>query len=390
MWYGYGKNALVPTGMEFVNRMSDVIIRKAGYDDKALRPIVSETIDALINGRIPKGARVLIKPNLLLPSKPDKAIITHPLIVKAAAEYVIDCGASVTIQDSPAMGTFDRVLKEGGYREVFDGLEVAFAPFKTSVKKDIGSPFGEIDIARDALEADLVINIAKLKTHSQMLLTLGVKNLFGCIIGYRKPEWHFRSGVDREMFAGLLVQIYRAIQPGLTIIDGILAMEGQGPGRSGVPRDIGVLLASRNAAAADFAVCKMLGIDPDHLPTHTAAKAMALVEDTISIDGDLPRIDGFRQPVLAPLTFGPKRFQGLMRKHLLQRPVVIRKLCKRCGECWQYCPAKAIDPGDETIQFNYADCIRCYCCIEVCPHGALRSKETIPGKLIRKLPLFNR
>jgi uncharacterized protein (DUF362 family)/Pyruvate/2-oxoacid:ferredoxin oxidoreductase delta subunit len=379
-----------PMKRSMFTAMSHVMVRKAGYDDKALESIVSEIIDTLIPGRISKGARVMIKPNLLLPAKPDKAIITHPLIVKAAAEYVIDCGASVTIQDSPAMGTFDRVLKEGGYREVFDGLDVTFAPFETSVKKDIGSPFGAIDIARDAVEADLVINIAKLKTHSQMLLTLGVKNLFGCIIGYRKPEWHFRSGVDRKMFAGLLVQIYRMIQPELTLIDGILAMEGQGPGRSGVPRNIGVLLASRNAAAADLAVCRMLGIDPEHLPTHTAASAMALVEETISIDGDLPRVDGFNQPVLAPLTFGPKRFQGLMRKHLLQRPVVNQKLCKRCGECWQYCPAKAIDPGAETIQFNYADCIRCYCCIEVCPHGALRAKETLPGKLIRKLPLFNR
>jgi uncharacterized protein (DUF362 family)/Pyruvate/2-oxoacid:ferredoxin oxidoreductase delta subunit len=370
--------------------MPDVIIRKAGYDPKTLKPILSEMIDAMIKGRIPKGARVLIKPNLLLPAKPDKAIITHPLVVKAVSEYVVDCGASVTIQDSPAMGTFDRVLTEGGYREVFDNLDVTFAPFKTSVRKDIGSPFGAIDIAKEAVEADLVINIAKLKTHSQMLLTLGVKNLFGCIVGYRKPEWHFRSGVDREMFAALLVQIYRAIQPGLTIIDGILAMEGQGPGRSGVPREVGVLLAGRNAAATDLAVCNMLGIDPDRLPTHKAAKAMALVKGTLSIDGDLPRIDGFRQPVLAPLTFGPKRFQGLMRKHLLQRPVVIPKLCRRCGECWQYCPAKAIEPGTETILFNYADCIRCYCCIEVCPHGALRSKETLPGKLIRKLPLFNR
>jgi len=376
--------------MEFVNSMSDVIVRKTGYDDPALRSILFEMIDSLIAGCIQKQSRVLIKPNLLIPAKPEKAIVTHPLIVHIVAEYAIACGAEVRIQDSPAMGTFDRVLKESGYLDVFGELEVKFAPFKTSVKKDIGSPFGAIDMAKEAMEADLVINIAKLKTHSQMLLTLGVKNLFGCIVGYRKPEWHLRSGVDREMFAQLLVQIYRAANPALTIIDGILGLEGQGPGRSGTPIDIGVLIAGRRAAATDLAVCSMLGIDPNRLPTHTAARAMGLVGDTVSIDGDIPRIEGFKLPVLAPLMFGPRRFQGVIRKHLLQRPAVKPDLCRRCGECWKYCPAKAIDPGAEIIRFNYTDCIRCYCCIEVCPHGALETKETVSGRLIRKLPLFNR
>ncbi len=376
--------------MEFVNTMPDVIVRKAAYDDPSLKPILFDMIDSLIGGSIPQNATVLIKPNLLIPAKPDKAIVTHPLIVRIVAEYVKACGANVRIQDSPGAGTFDRVLKECGYREVFNGLDVELMPFKTSVKKDIGKPFGTIDIAQDAIEADRVINIAKLKTHSQMLLTLGVKNLFGCIIGYRKPEWHLRSGVDRDMFANLLVQISRAVKPSLTIIDGILALEGQGPGKSGTPIKIGALFASRNAAAADWAVCRMLGIDPNRLPTHTASKTMNLIGDTIRVDGVLPRVDGFKLPVLAPLMFGPRRFQGVIRKHLLQRPAVKPDLCKRCGECWQYCPAKAIDPGAETIRFNYADCIRCYCCIEVCPHGALETKETLSGKLIRKLPFFNR
>ncbi len=370
--------------------MSDVIVRKTDYEDPALKPILFDMIDSLIDGCIPQNARVLIKPNLLIPAKPEKAIVTHPLIVRLVAEYVIRCGARVCIQDSPAMGGFDRVLRESGYREVFEGLDVVLSPFKTSVKRDIGSPFGTIDMAEDAIKADLVINIAKLKTHSQMLLTLGVKNLFGCIIGYRKPEWHLRSGVDRDMFAKLLVQISRAVNPALTIVDGILALEGQGPGKSGTPKRIGALFASRNASAADMAVCKMLGIDPNRLPTHTVSKAMDLIGDSISIDGDLPRVDGFRLPVIAPLMFGPIRLQGIIRKHLLQRPVVKADRCKRCGECWQYCPAQAIDPGTKTIRFNYADCIRCYCCVEVCPHGALETKETLSGKLIRKLPLFNR
>jgi ferredoxin len=280
------------------------------------------------------------------------------------------------------------VLKEGKYLDVFSDVEVEFVPFSECMKKDIGTPFGMIDIARDALAADVVINLAKLKTHSQMLLTLGVKNLFGCIVGYRKPEWHLRSGIDREIFASLLVQIYQAVRPSITIIDGIVSLEGQGPGKSGKPKKLGVLVGSRNAAAADMAVCKMLGLDPNHLPTHISARASGLIDETISINGSLPPVAAFKFPVLAPLTFGPRSLRNIIRKHLVQRPVVDPMLCKQCGECWQYCPAKAITPGVKQIQFDYAGCIRCYCCIEVCPHGALRSAETLTGWLVRRLPFI--
>ena len=369
--------------------MTAVIFRKAEYDYGILKPIIFGMIDTLGKDFIKSGSRVLIKPNLLIPAKPEKAIVTHPLVVKAVAEYVQRAGGKVQISDSPAMGSFERVLKEGRYTDVFSDFHVKFAPFSESVKKDIGAPFGRIDIAGDALAADVVINLAKLKTHSQMLLTLGVKNLFGCIVGYRKPEWHLRSGVDRGMFARLLVQIYQAIQPSVTIIDGISALEGQGPGKSGKPRELGVLVGSCNAAAADMAICKMFGLDPDRLPTHIAAKAMGLINERISIDGNVPPVSAFKFPVLAPLTFGPGRLQNIMRKHLVQRPVVDPKLCKQCGECGQYCPAKAITDGAKQIQFDYAGCIRCYCCIEVCPHGALRAVETLPGRLIRKLPFIS-
>ena len=160
-----------------------------------------ETLDA---GSIQSGSHVLIKPNFLLPAAPEKAILTHPLVVKGVAEYLLKKDCRVQISDSPAMGTFKKVLKDGGYRGCFDGLDVNFTPFTISAKKDIGPPFNEIDLAKDAIDADIIVNIAKLKTHSQMLLTLGVKNMFGCVIGMKKPEWHLRAGVDRNMFAKLI------------------------------------------------------------------------------------------------------------------------------------------------------------------------------------------
>ena len=212
--------------------MATVFFVQSEYDDPALKRAVFGLLDRIASLRIEKGARVLIKPNFLAPARPERAMTTHPLVLRAAVEYVLDKGGRPLVADSPGMGTFERLLREGGYAEALKGLDVEVRPFKETVRVDIGEPFGRIEIAREALEADVVVNLPKLKTHTQMLLTVGVKNLFGCIVGLKKPEWHMRSGVDRHMFARLLVQHLRAaVNPAATLVDGIVAMEGQGPGR---------------------------------------------------------------------------------------------------------------------------------------------------------------
>lgn len=365
--------------------MSEVIIRKASYDYSVLRPAVFDLLKHLDNGLIKKNARVLLKPNLLAPSSPDKAMLTHPMVMRAAAEYVLEKSALLQISDSPAMGSFAKVLEESGIRTALKGLDVEYKEFRQSSIVDVGPPFNKIEIAGDALEADVIINIPKLKTHTQMLLTLGVKNLFGCVVGLKKPEWHFRTGVDREKFALLLVRIAQAVRPAITILDGILAMEGQGPGRSGSPRHLGVLMGSNDVFALDITVCSMLGINPDRLLTNRASKGLRSVDEPIEIDGTAPLIDDFRLPEITPLVFGPPVLHGFMRRHLVQRPVSDDSLCRLCGECWRYCPAEAISRDGNRIAFDYDKCIRCYCCMEVCPHGALSTRETAAGRIVRKL-----
>jgi uncharacterized protein (DUF362 family)/Pyruvate/2-oxoacid:ferredoxin oxidoreductase delta subunit len=365
--------------------MTAVYFKKAEYDSPVLKPIIFEMLEALAGDRIHPKSQVLIKPNLLSPAKPEMAILTHPLVVRAVVEYVLEKGGRPLVSDSPALGSFERIIKDGGFKEALKDLDVEFKPFKTTVKINIGEPFGQIDIARSAVEADVVINLAKLKTHTQMLLTLGVKNLFGCIVGFKKPEWHLRSGVDRNMFARLLVQIYQSIQPVVTLVDGILALEGQGPGRRGKPRHIGLLVGSRSGLATDVAICRMLGIDPYKLPTMHAAGELGILDGDPEIIGDFTKIFNYKLPELTPLTFGPKPLQKYMRKHFIQRPMVEPDFCKMCGDCWKICPAGAITPYEEIIGFDYDRCIRCYCCIEVCPHGALQAVETLPGRLVRKL-----
>jgi ferredoxin len=133
----------------------------------------------------------------------------------------------------------------------------------------------------------------------------------------------------------------------------------------------------------------MLGIDPYDLLTNKCAQEQGLVDSDLNIDGILPDVKDFQFPEMTPMVFGPPWFHGFMRKHLIQRPECDDEICRLCGECWEYCPAHAISHDKKRLSFNYDTCIRCYCCIEVCPYGALRACETAMGAVFRKVLRIN-
>ncbi len=365
--------------------MTKVFIRKASYDADTVRSPLLEMLDGRGAQWIKAGARVVVKPNMLLPAPPEKAIVTHPLIVRVVAQYLLAKGAKVQISDSPPIGSFHKLIRESGYHEALQDLDVDLKPFTDSAQVDVGEPFGTIEIARDVLEADLVINLAKLKSHAQMYLTLGVKNMFGTIVGLRKPEWHMRAGVDRIMFAKLLVQIYQAAAPAFTIVDGILALEGQGPGKSGQPRELGFLVGGADAHAVDKTICTLLGLDPNELLTYRLAREMGFSDGEVHVNGNIHIVDDFQFPELHSLSMGPESLSRFMRKYVIQKPVVDNDLCKLCGECWKICPARVISHNIKGIRFDYDRCIRCYCCLEVCGQGAIRAKEPLLGRVRRKM-----
>ena len=315
----------------------------------------------------------------------EKAIVTHPQIVRIVVEYLLDKGAVVQVSDSPAAGNFHKIVRQGGYFKALNDLDVDLKPLKDSVAVDIGEPFGKVDIARDIMEADKVINLAKLKTHVHMTLTLGVKNMFGAIVGLRKSEWHLRAGVDRALFARLLVQIYQAVRPAFTIVDGITALEGQGPGRSGTPRELGLLIGGVDGYAVDKTISTLLGLDPKALLTCRLSGELGYFNGGVHVDGDIHIVDDFHFPQLSSLSMGPDFLSRLMRNYVIQKPVVDNEACKLCGECWKICPAKVISHNTRGIQFDYDRCIRCYCCLEVCLHGAICAREPILGKIRRRL-----
>jgi uncharacterized protein (DUF362 family)/Pyruvate/2-oxoacid:ferredoxin oxidoreductase delta subunit len=365
--------------------MTTVYIRNSDYQEKTLKNTVYELLSLVGDDSIQAGTKVLIKPNFLIPAGPERGVITHPLLVKSVAQYCLERDALVQISDSPAFGTISRVIRVGGHEKALSGMNVKFQEFYTVKEVHIEKPFGKIQIAEDVLDADMVINLPKLKTHAQMLLTLGVKNLFGCIVGAEKPEWHLRSGVDRDMFSNLLVQIYQVVRPSITIVDGILALEGQGPGKSGKPRRLNLLVAGQDAHAVDQVICTFLGKNPEDYPIWKAARRMGVLDEPVEIDGPIPKITDFEFPRLGKLVGGPKFIQKLMRNHLLQRPAVSDKICKSCMACRDTCPANAITSHETGLSFDYDHCIRCYCCLEICPEGAIRAVEPLAGKVCRKL-----
>jgi len=352
-------------------------------------PLLKEKLYCLIEGFLEnkniKNQRVILKPNLLTVASVESAILTHPLVVKAVAEYFIDKGAKVQLSDSPATGSFERILKKGGYIDALKGLNIKLTEFKSSKTIDIGPPFGKIEIATDALEADILVNIPKLKTHTQMLLTLAVKNLFGTVVGIRKPQWHFRTGIDRLLFATLLVRIAKVLNPSINIMDAIVGLHGQGPGKRGSPKPIGALFASSNPFALDMAVCTLVGLPPEKLLTVKVALQEGLIEKHPIIEGDSVTITDFSLPETTSLVFGPSFMKGFLRKHLTQRPVVQNDLCNQCQSCIKICPACAIKLSESAVRFNYDICIRCYCCVEVCPQGALYAHEPVLSKMMKKI-----
>ena len=364
--------------------MTHVIIRNLSYEETMIQRCVDEMLDSMGPQWITPGMRVLVKPNLLLPAPPERAIVTHPLICRAVVKYLLKKEAQVQVSDSPGIGLFHKLIRETGYQDALSDLDVDLKPFETSVEVDIGHPFGKIPIAKEAVEADRVINLAKLKTHAHMYLTLSIKNIFGCIVGMRKPEWHMRAGVDRMLFARLLVQIYQTVAPDFTILDGILALEGQGPGKSGTPRELGLVLGGADGHAIDRTVCTIFGLDPNQLLTHLCAREMGICADEIHVNGNLQIIDDFHFPELHALSLGPESLSRFMRKYVIQRPVINKKICKICGECWKICPAKAIAHDVKGVHIAMEKCIRCYCCIEVCPHAAIVAKEPIFGRFWRR------
>lgn len=374
------------------------VVASMEYNEKTLSKKVKILLDGLggLESFVKPGQNVLLKVNLLMDKPPEAMVTTNPILVKIIARMIKEIGAYPIIGDSPG-GPFNKTILKRAYQKTGlaeiakqVGAELNYNLEQINVQYD-GSLVKSFVLGSYITEADVVINLAKLKTHGLTMITGAVKNLFGAIPGLLKAEYHLKMPrIDH--FAEMLIDLSLCIKPTLSIIDGVWGMEGEGPS-SGEPRNFGYLLASKSPYAVDVAVALLLGITPvskapiikaagdkklpssiddiellgDKLITAKNVKIPQSIESSNLLDRKLP---DFLVKFLTPL--------------LRPRPVFNHDKCLGCGDCFRICPPKAITMGNKKPILLLEECIRCFCCQELCQYQAVDIKRPLLGNLLEK------
>jgi uncharacterized protein (DUF362 family)/Pyruvate/2-oxoacid:ferredoxin oxidoreductase delta subunit len=338
---------------------------------------------------VKKNQSVLVKPNLLSAKDPSRAITTHPAVVQVVIEEVQKIGATPILGDSP--GGVER-----GVKRVWENTKMSEVAGSTGAKLVAFESEGVYEkrtdndkkyfIAKPVIDADVVISLPKLKTHTLTLMTCAVKNMFGSIPGFRKSEYH-RDAPKPKDFARVIVDIYSLTKPHISLVDAVVCMDGDGPS-SGDPKYLGLLFASTDAVALDMVAAKIMGFKDGEIDTTSIAQQRGLGPNSFSqieILGeklaDLP---------LAKFVLPSNRFLKLIPKFLLVpikplvwvRPGILDGNCTNCNICVDNCPTNSIKKGNKTPYFDYTDCINCMCCHELCPQKAVFLKKSWIAKKI--------
>lgn len=338
--------------------------------------------------------RVLLKPNLLAPEPPERAVTTHPAVFKAVAEGLIQYGINPSFGDSPAVSSPEKAAAKAGLMTVAEELGLYLADFKTGDNINYKGYFAErsYTIVRAVAGCDAIISLPKLKTHGLTQLTGAVKNQFGCVAGFNKGAFHAK--LPRvEDFARMLVDLNLFLRPRLYIMDGIVLMEGNGP-RGGTPRRGGLLIMSTDPVALDATMCRLAGVVPEKVPTvkYGAEAGLGVYqEDKIQLLGDsiksLQLTGGIRLGSARSLPL-----RSTWWNHAINpRPQIQAETCINCGLCINSCPLRPIavdwpgSAGENAPIYDYNRCIRCYCCQEVCPEGAINIYTPWAGRVIKRV-----
>lgn len=357
------------------------------YDVNEVRNIIADIYKAT-DGPEVEGKKVLVKPNILTDDDPARCISTNPVVVEAMIRFLQANGATVFVGDSPAVHTQKFRGEKSGIFKVCQTTGATWVDFmKNPIEKKLRK--GKIKIAAIVGEVDLIISLPKFKNHELVYFTGAIKNSLGFVPGFSKGKQHALHQ-DRKKFGEFLVDLNEAVTPDYFFMDGIMGMEGPGPGR-GFPTDIGLLFGSTNPLILDMTACRIAGYEPMMIPTNRTAlfrKNWLQSEDDIIYDG--PEIStivkkGFTRIPISDnnniaLQFIMKRIKFL--KKLERRPVFIHENCTGCQKCINICPVGAIHPlpGNKThILLTDKKCIRCFCCSEVCSDNAVEIRRKVFG-----------
>lgn len=347
---------------------------------------------------IPKGKRILVNPNILVGIKPEAAVTTHPVVFEAIVKLLVENEYEVTYGDSPGYGNPVRVAEKSGIKAVGDKYNLPLADFSNgeTIHYMDGIRSKQFKIANAVLETDAIVNVAKMKAHALQRITGAIKNPFGCVVGHNKALMHGRFS-NAYNFAEMLIDLNKYLNVNLHILDGIVAMEGNGP-RNGTPINMNVIMISKDPVAIDTLFCKLINIDPKIIPTITYGNKYGLgSSNDIKIIGDdiEPLINNsFKIEKTEIKETEHHQSLKLLRKYVLKRPYINTDICKKCGICVEVCPLedKAITfvNGDKTKapKYDYNKCIRCYCCQEMCPYHVIDTKTPLLGKILYKTKII--
>jgi uncharacterized protein (DUF362 family)/NAD-dependent dihydropyrimidine dehydrogenase PreA subunit len=363
------------------------------YESKRLDRLIQEAAEAAGFPEV-AGKRILVKPNILKAASPEKAVCTHPEFLGAVLRFLKAKGAArIMAGDSPAWqggraAARTSGLLEAATREGVEWLEFSPGEARNSEGARLVRGFA---LASALGDCDLVVNLPKLKTHRLMKYTGAIKNLFGLVPGLGKSGFHLRFPSSAD-FGTMLVDLAASVGDCFTFMDGIVAMEGEGPG-DGDPYDLGVILASSDPAALDWTAASCIGYDPRQIPYLVDAigrtgrdPAKPAIEVGPQSVEEL-HVDDFK--LLPYETKGassvgsiPSFVKGFLKRALADRPIFDPERCEGCSACVVVCPAKALElkrGKPNRVLIDDEACIGCFCCHEVCPAHAIRI-----GKLLHR------
>ena len=376
-----------------------VVIECPAYESASVRNALTEAI-ALTGGLdwVKPGMRIGVKLNLCSARKPEHAATTHPVMAAELTKLLAEMGAEVVLGDSPGEPFTPAMLKlvynttgvrlceeaGGKLNDDFSHHEVSF-PEGKSVKK--------FEYCSWLSACDAIISFSKLKSHGLMGMTAAVKNLYGVIPGTMKSEYHFMHQ-DPADFADMLVDINEFVRPVLCLCDAVEIMEGNGP-TQGTPRHLGLLIAGKDPYEIDRLCASILKIPEDEIPYMTAAKRRGLLSADGAADyaGEAAKygICDFVRSGATISWFSPDTDDNIWRTVLKKSLYVLLRSkpepddsCTACGHCVRGCPAKAIEIVKGKAKINRKKCVRCFCCQEFCPSGAMKVKRSLVARIAAK------
>ncbi len=381
--------------------MYDVsLVRCTGYEfNEVKESLKTALVEIGAFEKIPSGAKVAVKANLVSAHAPDTATTTHPSVLSALTELLLENGASqVVIGDSPGglynSSFVERVYKNCGLYECEKHGAVLNRDFSES-----HAHFEEASVCKTFTytgyldDADVIVDACKLKTHGMMALSCAAKNMFGVIPGTMKPEYHFRYP-NYEAFADMIIDLDEYFKPAFSVCDAVVGMEGNGP-TQGTPRPIGCIIASQSPHKLDLVASSIIGLDPSSVPTVSQAQKRGLIPTDISelsVFGDISDYyvkDYDNVGVSRSLLFKGNSngvlsgiFSSFAKAALTSRPKLRKRECIGCGKCADICPASAITIEKKKAIIDRDKCILCFCCQEFCPVGAMKVHRTFIARIL--------